>query len=520
MPNIFDQFDAFSVAPNGTNPFDAFDANVFDQFDEPVPSKFPNLPGNLKLDPLQRVKLQTRLQDPENPSGQDNTFLTALSQGGSPVAFAKNLATLPFVAPVGLVGEALKPVAAPIMNALAEVGEADTPILDPKGEPSGADVALYQLGLAKQPDNYQPDEYFQPGQPMLPKELFPYADENQKGILSTATRAVLGMSTPENVLLAGAAPLAPEVIGGGFLTGTTASIPDSLERMAKATNADDFKEAATELGLSIGMAALMAHGLIPRGEPVMTPEEAAANRAEAVAPTPNTTKTLPSETPFAEKIDDLAAAVKDLQDTLRARLPVRGQQTANAPSESVDDVIRNVFPTEVQPIPNTASKRQPNSDSPNITKPLDPHARQVTAKPIELAREARVSNDTESVRPGAQKLTTPIGDLRAAGMKDAHHVIQDAAVRELPRYNSNHAPGVRLPGPSTAKGTLHNVATSVQRKLGGGTYAAERRIGYKAIRQAGYNVRDARQIMEETDAYFNSIGVWPSTPTRIPGNRR
>ncbi len=121
--------------------------------------------------------------------------------------------------------------------------------------------------------------------------------------------------------------------------------------------------------------------------------------------------------------------------------------------------------------------------------------------------------------PLAAKVTTPIGELRAAGLKDAHHVVQDAAVRNLPGYNTQLAPGVQLPGPSTAVGTPHYIATQVQRQAGGGTLAAEMRIGYKALRQAGYSEAQARQIIAETDAYFRSIGATPTTPTRIPGNR-
>jgi len=116
-------------------------------------------------------------------------------------------------------------------------------------------------------------------------------------------------------------------------------------------------------------------------------------------------------------------------------------------------------------------------------------------------------------------LTSTVGDLRAAGLRDVHHVIQDAAVRDLHGYNTLLARGVRLPGPSTAVGTPHYIATQVQRQAGGGTLAAEMRIGYKALRRAGYSEAQARQIIAEAGAYFKSIGATPSTPTRIPGNR-
>lgn len=112
-----------------------------------------------------------------------------------------------------------------------------------------------------------------------------------------------------------------------------------------------------------------------------------------------------------------------------------------------------------------------------------------------------------------------MGELRAAGLKDAHHIIQDAAVRNLPGYGTNAAPGIVLQGPSTLSGSAHNLATAVQRQAGGGTYAAERRIGYKALRRAGISPEDARAAIGGADEYFGSIGVSPDTITRIPGNR-
>ena len=116
-------------------------------------------------------------------------------------------------------------------------------------------------------------------------------------------------------------------------------------------------------------------------------------------------------------------------------------------------------------------------------------------------------------------MTQTVGDLRAAGLKDAHHLIQDAAVRNLPGYDTLAARGVQLPGPSTALGTPHYAATQVQRLAGGGTYGAERRIGYRAIRRAGWSEDAARQAIQEADDYFFGIGVRMDTPTRIPGNR-
>ena len=129
------------------------------------------------------------------------------------------------------------------------------------------------------------------------------------------------------------------------------------------------------------------------------------------------------------------------------------------------------------------------------------------------ARDSSTSSAVGSFRAGTY------GELKNAGIKDAHHVIQDAAVRELPGYDSRAAPAVELKGPATRVGTAHHEATQVQRQAGGGTYADERRIAYEALRLAGLSHEEAQTLIGRADAYFESIGVTPSTPTRIPGNR-
>ena len=132
-----------------------------------------------------------------------------------------------------------------------------------------------------------------------------------------------------------------------------------------------------------------------------------------------------------------------------------------------------------------------------------------------VENEAVVSNAPKGAPSGPT-----VGELRAAGQKDAHHIIQDAAVRDLPGYNTNAAPGVQLQGPSTAVGSPHYNATQIQRQAGGGTYGAERRIGYKAMRKGGLSPEDARGNIERADAYFETLGVDKTTPLRVPGNRR
>ena len=143
-----------------------------------------------------------------------------------------------------------------------------------------------------------------------------------------------------------------------------------------------------------------------------------------------------------------------------------------------------------------------------------------TFMPGELMPNGVLAGDGPGAALGTRSIQTTVGNLRRAGIKEAHHVIQDAAVRDLAGYNTELAPGVELPGPSTATGSPHFRATQVQRQLGGGTYAAERRIAYKALRRAGMSEHEALAELQRADDYFRSIGVTPQTPTRVPGNRR
>ena len=166
---------------------------------------------------------------------------------------------------------------------------------------------------------------------------------------------------------------------------------------------------------------------------------------------------------------------------------------------------------------------------PVMTKMLKDVASGACTKPQKFLGDlkSKLSSLLDSLKKKNGRVTAPsrtttstIGDLRRAGQRDAHHVIQDAAVRDLPGYNTNAAPGVRLEGPANVPGTPHNLTRPVQRQAGGGTYAAERRIGYKALRRAELSPADARRAIQEADDYFRSIGVTPNTPTRIPGDRR
>lgn len=148
MPNIFDQIDPStgSVAPDGKNPFDAFDGNIFDQFDEPVPPTFANLPGNIKLNPLQQAQMQSLSAgkgiDPENAGatlasllkGTDDVFLQSVAP--SIAAAAHALSDNPVTQGIGyglnFAGRAIK-------------GDAEAVLENLFGGKAGNDLANQQL---------------------------------------------------------------------------------------------------------------------------------------------------------------------------------------------------------------------------------------------------------------------------------------------------------------------------------------------------------------------------------------
>jgi hypothetical protein len=111
------------------------------------------------------------------------------------------------------------------------------------------------------------------------------------------------------------------------------------------------------------------------------------------------------------------------------------------------------------------------------------------------------------------------GALVDAGFTDAHHVIQNAAVRDLPGYDPKTAPAVALPGPAGVLSSPHGMTRPAQRKSDWGTYGIERDIAYRSLRAAGYTDAQARAALSRADEHFGRLGVKSDTPTRRPGDR-
>ncbi len=132
------------------------------------------------------------------------------------------------------------------------------------------------------------------------------------------------------------------------------------------------------------------------------------------------------------------------------------------------------------------------------------------------------SGDPLTMLPHLLRLNWGYGthrQLKNASCKDSHHIVQDAAVRDLKGYDYWEAPTIQLPGPSHKVGSPHYKATQTQRQRGGGTLKAEYRMAYKALRRAGLTSEEAKFQLGRAVSYFESLGYGPETPTRRVGNR-
>lgn len=128
----------------------------------------------------------------------------------------------------------------------------------------------------------------------------------------------------------------------------------------------------------------------------------------------------------------------------------------------------------------------------------------------------------ESVTYVGPHATGSYKTLQSANLSDGHHTIQHAAVKNIPGYSKRDAPAIHLPGPAVNPSTPHGATRPVQRNtVAGGTYGAERRVGYRALRAGGVAPNDAKQVIRQADNYFMSkLGATLNTPTDYPKDRK
>lgn len=105
---------------------------------------------------------------------------------------------------------------------------------------------------------------------------------------------------------------------------------------------------------------------------------------------------------------------------------------------------------------------------------------------------------------------------------ESHHIIQNAAVKDMPGYNKYQAPSIQLKGPASKVGTEHYKATQFQsHNKYGGTYGDERKVAYISLRKAGKTKEEAYAAIKYADSYFiGELGWSYDTVTNIPKNRR
>jgi RHS repeat-associated protein len=98
---------------------------------------------------------------------------------------------------------------------------------------------------------------------------------------------------------------------------------------------------------------------------------------------------------------------------------------------------------------------------------------------------------------------------------ETHHIIQEAAVREIQDYRSAAAAAIVLTVPA------HKAATAAQRNATiGGTYGAERQVAFLALRAAGVAMPTRSAALAYADVYFmGTLHLRFDSRTRVPATR-
>ncbi|MFB9978214.1 RHS repeat-associated core domain-containing protein [Mesorhizobium kowhaii] len=97
--------------------------------------------------------------------------------------------------------------------------------------------------------------------------------------------------------------------------------------------------------------------------------------------------------------------------------------------------------------------------------------------------------------------------------RQAHHIVQDAAVRDLPGYNRNMAPSISVTASQHYRMTAFQRTTSLPR----GTLVREYAVSYATQVYGGINPSEAARNTKRSKDYFGGyLGLPGNTPTRTP----
>jgi hypothetical protein len=114
------------------------------------------------------------------------------------------------------------------------------------------------------------------------------------------------------------------------------------------------------------------------------------------------------------------------------------------------------------------------------------------------------------------------GQLSDAAVTDAHHLLQDAAMRNIDGYSRRNAPAIQADGPSTLIGSEHyNLTYEQSHATQTGTYSIEKQIGLDSTTEKLNLNHSDRAILETfVDGYFvGELDLNNDSPTGTPGNR-
>ena len=117
------------------------------------------------------------------------------------------------------------------------------------------------------------------------------------------------------------------------------------------------------------------------------------------------------------------------------------------------------------------------------------------------------------------------GDMKKiGGLKDSHHIYQDAAVRNIPNYKYNHAIAISIQGRNpdgSTKNTPHYRANRAQDNSSkAGILGAETVVAYNSLRAAGLSAKAAKCATLEARKYLIGLGANAGSSTNQLSRRR